>query len=629
MQKQYFIIDFDSTIIRTEGLEELAQVALKDHPEKGEILEKIKSLTNLGMEGKIGFSESLRRRLKLIQAHKSHLDMVAKNLKKKISPSILRNKHFFRSFKNQIYIISGGFKEYVCPVMEQFGIPPNQILANTFKFDRIGSIVGFDSKNLLSKNNGKANAVKKLNLPGEIIVLGDGFTDLQIKNLGVARKFIAYVENINRAVVSQNADHIVKSFDEFLFVNKLPQALSYPKSKIKVLLLENIEEAAKVNLEKEGYQVELLRESLSEAELSKKIRDISVLGVRSKTRLTEKILKKANKLKVVGAFCIGTDQMDLDALTNGGVCTFNAPFQNTRSVVELAVGEMIMLMRNILDRSNKLHHGFWDKSARGSNEIRGKTLGIIGYGNIGSQLSTLAESLGMKVIFYDILEKLPLGNARKMRSLKDLFKEADIISVHVSGDKSNTSLISEKEFRLMKKGVIFINLSRGFVVNLDALVKTIKASRVRGAAIDVFPGEPKSRGESFKSQLQGLPNVILTPHIAGSTEEAQREIARFVSDKIIDFINTGSTGYSVNFPNIVLPRQGNSHRLLHLHKNVPGILAQINQVLADNKININGQNLKTNDTVGYVITDVNKKYNSKVLDQLKKIPDTIRFRVLY
>lgn len=626
---QYFIVDFDSTIIQTEGLEELAEIVLKDNPKREKILEEIRRLTNLGMEGKIDFSKSLKKRLALLKINNSHLEILSKKLKKKISPSILRNKKFFKTNKENVYLITGGFKEFVVPVALELGVLEDHILANTFKIDKKGNVLGFDTKNPLSQNNGKVKAVKELNLKGEIIVIGDGFTDLQIKTLGAAKKFIAYVENVNRETVSKEADQIVSSFDEFLFVNKLPMSISYPKSKIRALLLENIEVSAKQALEKEGYRVELLKKALNENQLSEVIKDISVLGIRSKTRITQKVLEKANKLKAVGAFCIGTDQMDLTTLTQTGVAVFSAPFQNTRSVCELAIGEMIVMLRGVVDKNNKLHQGIWDKSSENSNEIRGKTLGIIGYGNIGSQLSVLAESLGMSVVYFDTIEKLPIGNAKKLTSLTDLLKASDIISVHVSGDKLNQKIIGEKEFSQMKEGVVFVNLSRGFVVDLDALVRFIKSGKIRGAALDVFPNEPKSKDEQFKSSLQGLPNVLLTPHIAGSTEEAQKNIAGFVSNKIIDFINTGNSYLSVNLPNIQLPKQGNSHRLLHLHKNVPGILAQINQVLADEGININGQYLKTNESVGYVISDVNKKYNQNVLQKLKQIPDTIRFRVLY
>ncbi len=629
MENQYFIIDFDSTIIQTEGLEELAEIVLKDNPQKEQLLKEIKEITNLGMEGKIGFTQSLEKRLKLLKINQTHLDILAKRLKKKISPSVLRNKHFFKTFKDKVYLITGGFKEFVLPVAEKLGILENHILANNFTFDKKGTVLSFNSKNPLSQNNGKVKAVKDLNLKGEIVVIGDGFTDLQIKNLGAAKKFIAFIENVNRESVTKNADQIVSSFDEFLFINKLPMSLSFPKSKMKALLLENIEPSAKLALEKEGYNVELLKIALDEKALSEKIKDISILGIRSKTKITKLVLQNANKLKVVGTFSIGTDQMDLEALTNHGVAVFNAPFQNTRSVVELALGEMIILMRQVMDKNNKLHQGIWDKSAQGSNEIRGKTLGIIGYGNIGSQLSILAENLGMNVVYFDKVEKLPMGNAQKVDSLQELLKISDVITLHASGEKTNTNLIGEKEFTSMKEGVVFINLSRGLVVDIHALVKYIKSGKIRGAALDVFPKEPKSKNETFTSALQNLPNVIITPHIAGSTEEAQKNIAEYVSSKIIDFMNTGNTYLSVNLPNIQLPKQGNSHRLLHLHKNVPGVLAQINQILADNDININGQYLKTNDQVGYVITDVDKKYRQEILEQLKKVTGTIRFRVLY
>lgn len=618
-EKQYFtktkflqawlIIDFDSTIIQTEGLEELAKIVLKGNPEQNEILQKIKQITIDGMEGRIDFAESLRKRLNLLKINKTHLEILAKVLKKKISPSVLRNKLFFKKYKNQIYVISGGFREFVLPVANKLGIRQDHILANNFIFDKKGG-VSLNTKNPLTQNNGKVKAVKNLNLKGEIIVIGDGFTDWQIKSMGAAKHFYAYIENISREIVTKNADKIISSFDEFLFINKLPMSISYPKSKMKALLLENINLLAKEVLTSEGYQVSLLKSALDEKELIEKIKDVAILGIRSKTKITAKVLASAPKLKVVGAFSIGVDQIELPALTNLGIALFNAPFQNTRSVVELAIGEIIMLLRQIIIKNSLLHQGIWDKMAANCNEIRGKTLGIVGYGNIGSQLSILAENLGMNVIFYDALEKLPLGNAKAVSSLSELLKQADVISVHVSGDKSNTNLFSEKQFAQMKTGAIFINLSRGFVVDTEALARFIKSGKIRGAALDVFKNEPKF-DQIFKSSLQNLPNVILTPHIAGSTEEAQKNIAQYVCGKIIDYINSGSTFLSVNFPNISLPKQKNSHRLLHLHQNVPGVLAKINQILADSDININGQYLKTNENVGYVITDVNKSYNNR------------------
>lgn len=373
----------------------------------------------------------------------------------------------------------------------------------------------------------------------------------------------------------------------------------------------------------------LLKTALNEAELCEAIREVSILGIRSKTNVTAKVLENAERLIAIGAFCIGTNQIDLKTSMHKGVAVFNAPYSNTRSVVELAIGEMIMLTRRIFEKSNLTHQGVWDKSAKNSREIRGKKLGIVGYGNIGSQLSVVAEALGMQVYFYDIVDKLALGNARKASSLDELLQEVDFVSLHVDGRKENANLISEKEFDLMKEGVIFLNLARGHIVDIEALVKNIKNGKIAGAAIDVFPYEPKNNDEEFISQLRGLPNVILTPHIGGSTEEAQENIGEYVPQKLIDYINTGSTYASVNMPNLQLPAQKDAHRLLHIHKNTAGILAQINQVLANHQINILGQYLKTNEEIGYVITDIDKEYSKDVITDLKRIENTIKFRILY
>src|SRR5690606_1950393 len=341
------------------------------------------------------------------------------------------------------------------------------------------------------------------------------------------------------------------------------------------------------------------------------------------------VLQHANRLMAIGAFCIGTNQIDLKTATKKGIAVFNAPFSNTRSVVELAVAQMIMLMRNIVDKSVKMHAGVWDKSAKGSYEVRGKKLGLIGYGNIGTQLSVLAESLGMKVYYYDIEERLSLGNAVQCKTMKEVLQQADVVSLHVDGRSSNTNLIGPSEFALMKKGVIFINLSRGHVVDIQALRENILSGKVAGCAIDVFPLEPASNDEEFVSELRGLPNTILTPHIGGSTLEAQQNIGQFVPGKIMDYINNGNTSNSVNFPNLTLPILQNAHRLIHIHSNVPGALAQINNVLAEHGSNIVGQYLKTNETIGYIITDINKEYDKEVIAKLRAIEYTIKFRVLY
>lgn len=627
--QKFYLIDFDSTFIKSEGLDELAAVALQKNKKREEVLNKIKSLTQAGMDGKIAFGKSLKNRIELLKANRTHVEKTAKILKKNISSSILRNKSFFKSYSENIYIISGGFKEFILPVVKPFGIKEDHIFANTFIFDKKGNIRGVDQTNPLAHDNGKATLVKSLKLDGEIIVIGDGYTDFQLKEAGLVKKFIAFTENIEREIVTKKADHIVSSFDEFLYVNNLPMSISYPKNRISVLLLENIDNNAVINFEKEGYKVTYYEKSLPEEELIEKIKDTSILGVRSRTVITPSLIQHANKLLALGVFAIGTNNIHLPSLTQKGITCFNAPYSNTRSVVELVLGEIIMLMRHVFEKSTKMHEGIWEKSAKGSYEVKGKTLGIIGYGNIGTQLGLVAESLGMHVYFYDKVEKLILGNAKKCESLEELLKKSDVVTIHVDGNVSNKNLINEKLFSLMKEGVIFINACRGFVVDEEALIANLKKGKIRGAAIDVFPKEPKSNKDPFLSELRKFPNVILTPHIGGSTEEAQANIAQYVSQKLIEYINTGSTFLSVNIPNTQLPEQGKSHRLLHMHKNVPGVLAQINNTFANNHINILGQYLKTNDEIGYVITDVDDKHDKKFLEILKKIPDTIRFRVLY
>lgn len=627
--KKIYIIDFDSTFVQSESLEELATVTLKNNPKKESIIQKIKTITNLGMDGKISFRESLQRRLRLLEGNKLHINQVVKILKKKISPSIKRNKEFFKQHRNQIYIISGAFKEFILPIIKPFHLKKNHVLANSFILDKKGKIISFDTKNILSQAGAKVKAIKKLNLQGEIIVIGDGYTDYQIRAIGAAKHFVAFTETVYRKTVVKKADSVVSNFDEFLYINKLPMSISYPKSRLKAVLLENISDRAVFHFEKEGYKVEYYEKSLVKEELINKLKDAKILGIRSRTNIDKEIIDKAQKLLAIGAFCIGTNQIELRTTAQKGIAVFNAPYSNTRSVVELIIGEIIMLMRGIFDKSVNLHNGIWLKSAKDSHEIRGKKLGIIGYGNIGSQLSVIAEAFGMHVYFYDVVEKMPLGNAEQCKTLKELLMLSDIITVHVDGNKKNTNLIGEKEFNLMKDGSRFLNASRGFVVDIKALIKNLESGKIRGAAIDVFPNEPKSGEEAFVSQLQGLPNVILTPHIAGSTVEAQKSIGEFVASKIIDYINTGNTYLSVNFPNLQLPKQNSFHRLLHIHRNVPGILAAINSALAKYRINIEGQYLKTNEEVGYVITDVNKVYNKQAIDDLRTIENTIRFRLLY
>ena len=627
MSRKY-VFDFDSTLTRVEALDVLAEITLHGKSNKEEVIQEIQEITNLGIDGDISFTESLERRIKLLKAHKDDLSPLVENLRDKISKSIEENKEFFRDFADDIYVISCGFKEFIDPIVAKYNIPSHRVYANTFAFDKDGNIIGFDVENPLSQHNGKIECLKQMDLDGEVQVIGDGYSDYVMREAGIADKFFAYTENVHREKAANNADYVTPNMDEFLYVNDLPRNISYPKNRIKILLLENVHPDAFENLSEDGFSVELVKHSLPESELIEKIKGVHVLGIRSKTQVTQKVLEAANKLLVVGAFCIGTTQIDLKAAKQNGVVVFNAPYSNTRSVVELAIGEIIMLQRSIFPRSTEIHSGQWNKTATNSKEVRGKNLGIVGYGNIGKQLSVLAEAIGMRVYYYDVNDKLALGNAVKCNTLEDLLNVSDVVTLHLDDNKANKNFIGEREINQMKTGALFVNLSRGFVVDIPALVEALKSGKIAGAAVDVYPEEPRSNGEFF-TELQGLPNVILTPHIGGSTEEAQKDIADFVPSKIMAYINSGNTVDAVNFPNIRLPRQNNAHRFLHIHKNVSGVMAKINKELAKYELNITGQYLSTDDKVGYVITDVNKEYNEEIITKLREIEGTIKFRVLY
>jgi D-3-phosphoglycerate dehydrogenase / 2-oxoglutarate reductase len=396
----------------------------------------------------------------------------------------------------------------------------------------------------------------------------------------------------------------------------------------RALLLEGIHPDAVAGLEKNGYAVETVARALDEDELIARVPGVQLLGIRSKTTVTDAVLAAGTDLLAVGAFCIGTNQIDVAAASARGVAVFNAPFSNTRSVVELVIAEIIALTRRLVDKNAGMHAGVWDKSAEGSHEVRGRRLGIVGYGNIGSQLSVLAENLGMSVFFYDTADKLALGNARRCGSMEELLATVDVVTLHVDGRPGNSDLFGEAEFGRMRPGSLFLNLSRGFVVDHRALRRHIESGHLAGAAVDVFPHEPKARGDEFVSELRGLPNVIITPHIGGSTEEAQQDIGQFVAGKLHDFVSTGNTSLSVNLPAVSLSSQQGVHRLTHLHRNTPGVLATINGVLADHDVNIEGQLLGTRGDLGYVITDIGSQYTQDVLDRLRDLPTTVRLRLL-
>ncbi len=408
------------------------------------------------------------------------------------------------------------------------------------------------------------------------------------------------------------------------------QKTSYPKEKVNILLLENISEAAATHFQEGGYaSVKRINGALSEEQLINEIKDVHLLGIRSKTKVTPAVLDAARKLQAIGCFCIGVNQVDLKSARQHGVVVFNAPYSNTRSVAELVIGLSIMLIRRIPDKNKAAHDGIWLKEAKGSYELRGKTLGIIGYGNIGTQVSILAEAMGMKIIFYDVVTRLPLGNAVAKKSLKDVVSQADIITLHVPETTQTKNLINKTVIKSFKKGSILINYARGEVVDLEALSTALQDGQLSGAAIDVYPVEPEKSGASFKSSLQNLPNVILTPHIGGSTEEAQENIGEDVSNKLYQFLEMGMTIGSHTIPAISMPAQEGTHRILHIHKNVPGVLSAINTELSNHNINIVAQYLKTNDDIGYVVLDVDKKLSSTAFQLLKEVKDTIKVRLLY
>ncbi len=405
---------------------------------------------------------------------------------------------------------------------------------------------------------------------------------------------------------------------------------SYPKDKIKIVFFENISDTAIKIFKDAGYvDIKKFSGALPEDQLIQEVKDAHLIGIRSKTMVTERVLQHAKKLQAIGCFCIGTNQVNLHAARKKGVVVFNAPYSNTRSVAELIIGASVMLIRKILDKNKAAHEGIWNKDAKGSFELRGKTLGIIGYGNIGSQVSILAEAMGMKILFYDAITKLPLGNAISKKSLKELVSKSDIITLHIPETSQTKNLINKSLLKYFKKGSILLNYARGEVVDLNALKQALVSGHLSGAGVDVFPWEPEKNGDRFESPLQGLPNVLLTPHIGGSTEEAQLNIGEDVSTKMLNYLETGATTGSHTVPELSLPQQEKTHRILHIHNNIPGVLSEINSSLSDNKINVLGQNLKTNDDIGYVVLDIDTKLSKSAVELLKKVKGALKVRLLY
>ncbi|MFZ4798695.1 MAG: HAD-IB family phosphatase [Bacteroidia bacterium] len=597
MQKPWFIIDFDSTFTQVEAMEELAAISLKNDPEKDEIINQIKHLTDLAMDGKMPFNNSLKARIALLSAKKYHINMLVNKLRKKVSPSFARNKEFFKKNQGQILIVSGGFKEFIVPVVKSYHIEENCVFANTFTYDKKNNIIGADEENPLAQDGGKVKLLKQLKLKGPVYVIGDGFTDYEIKASGMANQFFAFTENIVRERVIAKADFIAPSFDEVLYKLKMPMALSYPKSRISALLLGKETFIASQNFKLEGYNV-IKRESIAKAKNDLKNASIIV------SSLSEEItdLSNYNKLLCLAVWGTNNNQFNSATAQQMAVPIFNSPFANTRSVVELGLGFIFQLLRQT------------------NRELRGKKIGIVGYGNAGSLLGVFAQNLGMEVLFFDDKDRAPLGNAIVCKALTDLLKRSDFVVLLSS--KKNGIIMGEKELKQMQNSASLINLSYDNSVDLIAVNKLINQKKLFGFAMDCFD---KNVFEKIKQTQQ----IIATHNQRNNTNETQQNISNFTCDKIFQYINTGNISRSLNFPDIQLPALQGSHRFIHIHKNKSGILAKINSVLAKHKINIIGQYLKTNETLGYVITDVAKKYDNEVINELKLIDATLKFRVIY
>ncbi|ESQ81150.1 phosphoglycerate dehydrogenase [Asticcacaulis sp. YBE204] len=627
------VLDFDSTFTKVEALDVLAEQLFSSDPARLTDLNAIKELTELAMSGEIGFGEALQKRIQILKPSREDIAGLAETLKQQVSDSIGRNLKVFQEHPGKIRIISGGFHEFIEPVVADYGIKAEHVLANRLIFDDNGIATGVEQDNPLSKDGGKIIALQSWAVSGQVVMIGDGWTDFEVFKGGGADRFYAFVENISRekvvaATTGNEATQVAASFDEVLHNEGYEGRYSFPRSRMKMLMLENVHPVAIAHFREEGYDVSTLKGALDEDALIEAIQGVHVLGIRSKTNVTAKVLDAADKLMAIGAFCIGTNQIDLKAASAKGVAVFNAPYSNTRSVVEMVMGLTVVLTRNIYNKSIQMHTGKWDKSATGAHEVRNKTIGIIGYGAIGSQLSVLAEAFGMRVIYYDVAEKLTMGNAKRYRSLDALLAEADVVSLHVDGRAENKNIFGRAQFAKMKDGALFINLSRGHVVDIEALAEAIRSKKIYGAGVDVFPEEPRTNDDPFDSPLMGLDNVILSPHIGGSTEEAQEAIGEFASERLLNFISRGDTTFSVNMPNVQLSEVEGRHRFLHIHKNVPGVMASINQIMAKYNLNILAQHLKTNEQLGYVIVDVDRGYSKEALDELRAVNGTLKFRSL-
>jgi len=640
------IFDFDSVILCAEGVELILQQALLRLDEKTRLqcTSKLNQITYLADIGETPMAEAMQERFALAPVYREDVEAGAPRILAALSPKVRETFAALRTAGKRLFVFSTGSDEWVRPVTRALQVEDDHVFTNQLLYDDQGRVTGFDEKNPLFLSVGKGYIVEQLKnegrLPGGTAVVGNGASDLAIRTNGCAQMFVYFSTQRTHEEIRRQADFSVDVLDQMLPLFFSEDELSHEHMQAiyaqnefgksagqpQVLLLESVHEMAAKKLQHEGWNVRQGKGAWCSDKLISDAGEVQVLGIRSQTRLSGKTIAALPQLWAIGAFCIGTNQIDLQAAADAGIPVFNAPYSNTRSVAELVVGEIIMLLRRIPEKNRAAHAGQWLKSAAGCAEIRGKTVGIIGYGHIGSQVSVLLENLGMSVLFHDIVDKLPLGNARRAGGLEELLNSADVVTLHVPDTPETRNLMDASRIQKMRKGAVLINSSRGKVVDLAALRAALDEGALSGAALDVFPEEPAQPQDVFVTPLQGAANVILTPHIGGSTQEAQVNIANYVSDKLLRFVRTGATAGAVNFPEVDLPRVPHTHRILHVHRNVPGVLAKINSVFARRNINVAGQMLQTKEHIGYLIVDVDQQVSNQVLDLMQHITETIKVR---
>ncbi|MBN2088680.1 phosphoglycerate dehydrogenase [candidate division KSB1 bacterium] len=636
---QNILFDFDCCFLQQEAIEFLIELGLRkfDVAEQQFRLESLRSLAARTEAHEVSRGHKMNQQLQISQINQADVKRAASLMETQLLPEVQMVINYLKENNRQIIVFSRGFEELVLPVTDLLEIPRRNVFSNRLLFEAGSEIPGIDDSNPLFLQSGKVYLAEYLKNQGRLLgptaVIGDSRADLSIRKSGIANYFI-YFENLRTDETTlSEADFVIQQLDQLLPLVTSPFLTNQRKSpaprdketkKYHTILVENIHPIATSKLKEADFSIQSYKHAPDAGELALLTSICNVLGIRSKTQLRAEILEKMQHLFVIGCFCIGTDQVDLEAAARHGIPVFNAPYANTRSVAELVAGMAIMLMRDVVDKSNAAHQGQWLKKTTHACELRGKTVGIIGYGHIGSQVSILFEDLGLKIIYYDIVDKLPLGNARRMPSLEVLLAEADIVTLHVPDTPETRGMINERTGHLMKSGSILINTSRGKVVDLNVLKSAIKSGRIIGAALDVFPEEPGSNQDPFVCELQNLPNVILTPHIGGSTLEAQERIADEVSTKLINFLKTGATIGAVNFPEADLPPTSDSYRILHIHRNQPQVLAKIHNIFSQYQVNVTAEILKTRDSIGYLIVDIHRDNPAPVPELLSRITETIR-----